>query len=186
MSNKGHNTMSMTKIKRTNNNLQNITQKTKYRATGSPPKPEIKLVYSWRVSCFWSTCHIRRVALVCWKDGIDIYVIWICGKLSTAIDLSIYFSSFRYAHNLLAQRKIVVSLCTLVLVDTCFGFRIQSISLLCSIWIVDTWFWKWNDYLSCLMDILPGHNWPVVILIDLTVTWYICMCDTWSSVSFEI
>ena len=51
-------------MKRTNNDLQNIIQKTKYRATHTPLKPggEIKCFRRIISSCF--ICSTRRVTLV--------------------------------------------------------------------------------------------------------------------------
>jgi hypothetical protein len=50
--------------KRTNNDLQNTTQKTKNRATRTPLKTGGELLCSGRVSSFRSTSDTRRVTLV--------------------------------------------------------------------------------------------------------------------------
>jgi hypothetical protein len=50
--------------KRTNNDQQNITQKTNDRATRTPLKTLDELVFSGRVSSSYSTCVTRRVTLV--------------------------------------------------------------------------------------------------------------------------
>jgi hypothetical protein len=50
--------------KRTNNDLQNITQKTKDRATRTPLKTMGELMCSRRVSSFCSTSGTRRATLV--------------------------------------------------------------------------------------------------------------------------
>ena len=47
-----------------NNNLQNITQKTKDRATRTPLKTGGDLRCSGRVSSFGSTCDIRCATLI--------------------------------------------------------------------------------------------------------------------------
>ena len=61
---KGHyNGRKKKKDKRTNNNLQNITQKTKDRATRTPLKPGGELRCTERVNNFCSTCDTRRVTL---------------------------------------------------------------------------------------------------------------------------
>ena len=52
----------MTKRKRTNNDLQNTTQETKDRAT--PLRSECELMCSERVNSSWSTSDTRRVTLV--------------------------------------------------------------------------------------------------------------------------
>ena len=49
--------------KRTSNDLQNITQKTKNRATRTPPKTGCELRGSGRVSSSCSTCDTRRVTV---------------------------------------------------------------------------------------------------------------------------
>ena len=54
----------MAKRKRTNNNLQNITQKTKYRATKISLKTGGELRCSGRVRNFCSTCGTQSVTLV--------------------------------------------------------------------------------------------------------------------------
>jgi hypothetical protein len=51
------------KDKRTNNDLQNITQKTKDRATRTPLKIGCELMCLGMVSSSSSTCEIRRVAV---------------------------------------------------------------------------------------------------------------------------
>ncbi len=53
----------MTKGKRTNNDLQNITQKTKDRATQFPIKTGGELRYPGWVSRYCSTCDTRRVTV---------------------------------------------------------------------------------------------------------------------------
>jgi hypothetical protein len=50
--------------KRTNNNLQNITQKTNDHATRNPLKTAYELRSSGRVSSSCSICDTRRVTLV--------------------------------------------------------------------------------------------------------------------------
>jgi hypothetical protein len=50
--------------KRTNNDLQNITQKTEDRATPTPLKTEGELRCSGRVSCSFPACGNRPVNLV--------------------------------------------------------------------------------------------------------------------------
>ena len=61
---KQHNTLaSNKKDKRTNNDLQNKTQKTKDRATRTPLKIGGDLGCLWIVSSSSSTCEIRRVAV---------------------------------------------------------------------------------------------------------------------------
>ena len=54
----------MAKIKRTNNDLQNITQKTKDRATAIPLKPGGELGCSGRVNSSYSTSGTHLVTLV--------------------------------------------------------------------------------------------------------------------------
>jgi hypothetical protein len=54
----------MTKRKRTNNDLQNTTQKTQDWTTQTPLKTGDELWCSGRVSSSWSACGIRRVTLV--------------------------------------------------------------------------------------------------------------------------
>ena len=74
------------KDKRTNNDLQNITQKTKDWATQTPLKTEGKLSCSWRVSSSSFTsgtcCGTLFTNLVIshewWKDRIVICTIYIC------------------------------------------------------------------------------------------------------------
>ena len=51
-------------VKRTNSDLQNITQKTKYRAIQTPLKIGGELRYSGRVSSSCSTCGTHCVTLV--------------------------------------------------------------------------------------------------------------------------
>jgi hypothetical protein len=58
--------ITMTKRKRTNNDLQSITQKTKDRATWTPLKTGGELMYSGRISSSWSTWGIRRVTSHKW------------------------------------------------------------------------------------------------------------------------
>jgi len=53
----------MKKEKTTNNDLQNITQKTQNRATRTPLKTGDGLRYSRRVSSSCSTCDTRRVTV---------------------------------------------------------------------------------------------------------------------------
>ena len=50
--------------KRTNNDLQNTTQKTTDRATGTPLKSVGQLSCSWRISSSCSTCGARNLTLV--------------------------------------------------------------------------------------------------------------------------
>jgi len=50
--------------RRTNNDLQNITQKTKDRVTQTPLKTGDELRYSWRVSSFCSTCDTSLVTIL--------------------------------------------------------------------------------------------------------------------------
>jgi len=50
----------MAKTKRTNNDLQNTTQKTKDRATRTPLKYGGELMCSGRVGSSWPTSGIRR------------------------------------------------------------------------------------------------------------------------------
>jgi len=52
------------KNKRTNYDLQNITQKTKDRATRTPLKTEVERRYSGRVGSLSSTCGTRDAILV--------------------------------------------------------------------------------------------------------------------------
>jgi len=54
----------MTKRKRTNNDLQNIKQKTKDRATRTPLKTGCELRCSGKVSSSCSTCDIARVTIL--------------------------------------------------------------------------------------------------------------------------
>jgi hypothetical protein len=53
-----------TKDTRKNNDLQNITQKTKDRATGTPLKTGDELLFSGREGSSCSTCVTDRVTLV--------------------------------------------------------------------------------------------------------------------------
>ena len=53
-----------TKYKRTNNDLQNITEKTKHQTTRTPLKGGGELEFSWWVSSSCSTCGTRRAAFV--------------------------------------------------------------------------------------------------------------------------
>jgi hypothetical protein len=59
--------MAKKKKNRTNNDLQNITQNPKDRATRTPLKAGDELRGSRRVRRFYSTCGTRRVTLVMWK-----------------------------------------------------------------------------------------------------------------------
>ena len=54
----------MAKRKRTNNDLQNITQKTKDRAARIPLKSRGEIRCSGKVNSFCSTCDTRRNTLV--------------------------------------------------------------------------------------------------------------------------
>jgi hypothetical protein len=47
--------------KRTNNDLQNITQKNKDRATRSPPETEVKLRCSGRIGSSYSSRRVNHV-----------------------------------------------------------------------------------------------------------------------------
>jgi hypothetical protein len=53
----------MAKRKRTNNNLQNNTQETKYRATRALLQSGVVLRCFGRVSSYCSTCDTRRVTV---------------------------------------------------------------------------------------------------------------------------
>jgi len=59
----------MARRKRTNNNLQNITHKTKYRVTRTPLKTGGELWCSGRVSNSCFTSGARRVSIVPNKPG---------------------------------------------------------------------------------------------------------------------
>jgi len=85
----------MAKTKSTNNDIQNITQITKDRATWTPLKFVSELKCSWRVSSFCSTCGTPR-GICCKKHDYRLCDIFDISWHLSIIYYPINFSPFNF------------------------------------------------------------------------------------------